>query len=206
MSSLQALPALLLCCMIPPLLEAKDDEEKILRIDSTPQGARVVINGRDRGTTPFEWKLGRWAFEIGKKSIFSKRLSEPITLQVSLEGYRPEILDLTRGPMVWRSLNGRSAYNFWVINSPQYSVRLRPITRTVTNADVIQMLKTGFTDDLVIDKIQTSSCEFRTDVEDIQALHGAGVSDAVISAMMHALPLTQSGPATSIEPATKQPR
>ena len=57
---------------------ASDDEEKALRIESVPPGAHVVINGRDRGATPFEMKLGRWAFETKKSSIFSKHLSEPL--------------------------------------------------------------------------------------------------------------------------------
>jgi hypothetical protein len=56
---------------------------------------------------------------------------------------------------------------------------------------------------LVIEKIHTSSCEFRTDPEDITALHGSGVSDAVIAAMMHAVPVEQGGPRTGIQPVQK---
>jgi PEGA domain-containing protein len=184
-------------------LFASDDEEKTLRIESDPPGAHVIINGRDRGITPFEWKLGRWAFETKKSTAFSKRLSEPVTLQVSKDGYRTETLDITRGPFTWHSLNRRSSYNYWVINSPTYNVRLRPTSRVLTNADVIQLLKGGLAENLVIDKIQTSSCEFRTDPDDITALHKAGLSDVVISAMMHALPQEQSGPPTSIQPTKK---
>jgi hypothetical protein len=185
------------------LLVASSDDEKLLRIESVPPGAHIIINGRDRGTTPFEWKLGRWAFETRKSSVFSKHLSEPVTLQVSKDGYRTETLDITRGPFIWRSMNGRNRYDYWVINSPMYNVRLRPISRVLTNADVIQLLKSGLAENLVIDKIQTSSCEFRTDPEDITALHNDGVSDAVVSAMMHALPLDQSGAQTSIQPVAK---
>src|SRR5579872_1185596 len=85
---------------------ANDEEEKALRVDSVPPGAHVVINGRDRGLTPFEMKLGKWAFETKKSSIFSKHLSEPIALEISLDGYRTETLQVTRGPFLWRSLNG----------------------------------------------------------------------------------------------------
>jgi hypothetical protein len=145
-------------------------------------------------------KMGKWAFDAKKSSIFSKHLSEPIVLEVSLDGYRTESLEVTRGPFTWHSLNGENTYQYWVVNSPSYTVRLRPITRVLTNADVLGLLKSGLSEALVIDKIQTSACEFKTDPEDITALHAAGVPEAVISAMMHALPLDQTGPATTIQP------
>ena len=52
----------------------------------------------------------------------------------------------------------------------------------------------------MIDKIQTSSCEFKTDPEDLAALKESGVPDGVISAMLHAVPLDPAGPATTIQP------
>jgi len=177
------------------------DDEKTLTIISDPSGARVIINGRDRGTTPFRWKLGKWAFETGKKTIFAKRLSEPVNVEISMDGYRTETASLARGPFVWRSLNGQNSYSYWVINSPQYSVRLRPMSRTLTNGDVIEMFKSGLTEALVIDKIQTSACEFRTDLRDIAELQRAGLPEAVISAMIHALPVDQTGPPTNVQPA-----
>jgi hypothetical protein len=185
------------------LCMAADDDEKTLLVESIPSGAHVVINGRDRGTTPFEMKLGRWAFETKKSSIFSKHLSEPIVLEVSLDGYRVESLPVTRGPFVWRSFNGKNGYSYWVVNSPSYTVRLRPITRVLTNADVIQLLKSGLSTALVIDKIQTSTCEFKTDPEDLSSLQSAGVPEAVISAMLHVVPLDPAGPATTIQPTKK---
>src|SRR5436853_6833784 len=78
-------PALALCMV--GCLRAADDNSA-LRITSEPSGAHVIINGRDRGTTPFEVKLGNWAFDIKKSSVFSKHLSEPWVLQISKDGYR----------------------------------------------------------------------------------------------------------------------
>lgn len=181
-------------------LSASDDQDKALRVESDPPGAHVIINGRDRGITPFEWKLGQWAFDTRKSSVFSKHLSEPLTLQVTKDGYRTETLEITRGPFTWHSLNRQNSYDYWVISSPTYSVRLRPTSRALTNADVIQLVKSGLEENLIIDKIQTSSCEFRTDTGDITDLHNAGVSAAVISTMLHAVPQDQSGPPTSIKP------
>jgi len=192
----------LLTCSIA-VTYAGDDEEKTLRIDSEPSGAHVVINGRDRGTTPFEVKVGHWAFSTKKPSIFSKHLAEPWLLEVSKDGFRTEKIEMTRGPLEWHSLNGRNSYQYWVFNSPSYMVRLRPAARYLTNDDVIKLLKTGLGEQLVIDKIQTSACEFRTDPDDIAKLHDGGVSDAIISAMMHAVPADQAGPDTNIKPVKK---
>ncbi len=178
-------------------------ENDALRITSEPSGARVIINGRDRGTTPFELKLGNWAFDAKKSTAFSKHLSEPWILEIMKDGYRTESLQISRGPFNWRSLNGQNGYQYWVLNAPAYNVKLRPATRILTNTDVFQLLKSGLGDSLIIEKIQTSSCEFKTDPEDITALHQAGVSDAIIATMMHSVPVEQGGPATGIQP-TKQ--
>jgi hypothetical protein len=44
----------------------------------------------------------------------------------------------------------------------------------------------GFGDELIIDKINTAPAAFRLEFNDLVALRKAGVSDAVIQAMMHA--------------------
>jgi hypothetical protein len=80
---------------------------------------------------------------------------------------------------------------------------LGPATRVLTNTDVLQLLKSGLGEGLVIEKIQTSSCEFKTDPEDITTLHNGNVSDAIIAAMMHAVPVEQGGPTTGIQPVKK---
>src|SRR5579875_3738538 len=85
-----------------------DEEEQALRVTSTPPGAHVIINGRDRGVTPFEMKLGKWAFDTHKSTAFSKHLKEPMSMEVRMEGYRTEVVQITRGPLTWKSLNGRN--------------------------------------------------------------------------------------------------
>lgn len=193
----------LLLVFTPSLLLAVNDQEKILLIASEPAGAHVIINGRDRGVTPLQIKVGHWAFDIKKSTAFSKHLSEPMTMQISLDGYRTESIELTRGPFTWRSMNRENSYRYWVLNSPLYNVKLRPATRALTNADVFALVRTGLSEGLIIDKIQTSSCEFRTDPADITALHAGGVSDAIIAAMMHAVPVEEGGPTTGIQPVKK---
>ncbi len=182
---------------------ASDDEERTFDITSEPPGAHIVLNGRDRGVTPLGIKVGHWAFDTKKSSIFSKHLSEPWTMEVSKDGYRTESIEITRGPFSWHSFNGQHSYQYWVLNSPSYHVKLRPATRALTNADVVSLLKSGLGEELIIEKIKTSSCEFRTDPEDLKALHDGGISDAIIATMMHAVPADQGGPATAIQPIKK---
>jgi len=182
---------------------ASDEDEKTLRITSEPAGAHVILNGRDKGATPLETKVGHWAFDIKKSTAFSKHLSEPWILEISKDGYRTESIELTRGPFSWRSFDGKNSYKYWVLNSPSYNVKLRPATRSLTNADVVSLVKSGLGEDLIIEKIKTSSCEFRTDPEDLKILHDGGLSDTIIAAMMHAVPTDQAGPATVIQPVKK---
>jgi hypothetical protein len=176
------------------------DEERTVSITSEPPGAHVILNGREAGTTPLAIKAGHWAFDTRKGSAFSKHLSEPWIMEVSKDGYRTESIELTRGPFSWTSFDGRRLYQYWVLNSPSYTVALRPASRTLRNADVLSLLKSGLGEELIIEKIKTSSCEFRTDPEDLRTLHDSGVSDALISEMMRAVPNDQGGPASVIRP------
>jgi len=57
---------------------------------------------------------------------------------------------------------------------------------TLTNSDVINLAKAGLGDDIIIEKISTSPTAFKLESGDLVQLHQAGVSDAVIKAMMHA--------------------
>jgi hypothetical protein len=196
------------CIVAPVLLTAhcaiaSDDEEKIFSVTSEPPGAHVVLNGRDRGTTPIGIKVGHWAFDTRKSTAFSKHLPEPWTLEISKDGYRTESIEITRGPFSWQSFNRQHSYQYWVLNSPSYHVKLRPATRALKNDDVVGLLRTGLGEDLIVEKIKTSSCEFRTDPEDLKALHDSGISDAIIAAMMHSVPADQGGPATAIQPIKK---
>lgn len=55
----------------------------------------------------------------------------------------------------------------------------------LTNASIIQMKELGFDDSLIISKIETSEFDFKTSIPDIAELKKAGVSDAVLSKIMH---------------------
>jgi hypothetical protein len=54
----------------------------------------------------------------------------------------------------------------------------------MTNNDVLELKKVGFSEDLIITKIQSSTCSFRLETQDLIELKKAGLTDKVIGAMM----------------------
>lgn len=56
----------------------------------------------------------------------------------------------------------------------------------LTNQDVVDLVKTGLSDDIVVAKIKGSSCQFDTSPASLKDLKAAGISDAVILAMVQA--------------------
>lgn len=58
----------------------------------------------------------------------------------------------------------------------------------LTNQSIIDMINIGFTGDVVIAKIKTSSCLFDTDIESLKQLKENGVSGDIITAMIETLP------------------
>jgi hypothetical protein len=61
---------------------------------------------------------------------------------------------------------------------------------TLTNQDVLEMLKSGLTVEIVIAKIKASTCNFDTSANALEALKNAGVPDGLIVAMVQAPTMT----------------
>lgn len=65
----------------------------------------------------------------------------------------------------------------------------------LTNNDIVEMVKTGISTDIIVAKIKASVCKFDTSPATLQQLKAAGVPDAVILAMVQApvgVPANQS--------------
>src|SRR5438128_216028 len=58
--------------------------------------------------------------------------------------------------------------------------------KSLTNADVLDMLSAGLSQEIVIAKIAASTCEFDTSPAALKVLKATNVSDAVILAMVQA--------------------
>lgn len=54
----------------------------------------------------------------------------------------------------------------------------------MTNNDVIDLVKSGMSADIIVAKIRTSTCQFDTSAAALKSLKGAGVPDPVIVAMV----------------------
>ncbi len=86
----------------------------------------------------------------------------------------------------------------------------------LTNATVIELVKLGLGDNVILEKIRQSECRFDTSVEGLKQLKAAHVSDALLQAMLsvpsaaassNAQPLGQTGfPVTPPTATLAQPR
>jgi hypothetical protein len=55
---------------------------------------------------------------------------------------------------------------------------------TLTNQDVVSLVKTGLSSDIIVAKIRASNCQFDTSAAGLKGLKDAGVPDAVIVVMV----------------------
>src|SRR5216683_6206718 len=62
----------------------------------------------------------------------------------------------------------------------------------LTNSDVLKMVEAKLADDLIVSKIKSSPGDFDTSIDAILKLKAAGVSDAVIHAMVEATPASKA--------------
>jgi hypothetical protein len=156
-------------------------------ITTTPPGATVEYNRKVMGVTPLTYKVGEYAFNAHKSSILSKRLDQPVNLHITLPGFNAVDVTITGDPLVWTSLNKKNSFTYYVIGSQDFDYKLEKVAdapKTMSNSDVVALYTAGFGDDLIIDKINTTASAFKLEVSDMVELRKAGVSDAVIQAMM----------------------
>jgi serine protease Do len=102
-----------------------------LTITSTPSGASIQLDGIPVGTTPYEAKFPGGYFHK-THFVLSERLSHPIQVRLSKEGYATKEFILTDGPIVWRSVNGRAHGNYWLLKTAHLEVVLEPLAKAFT--------------------------------------------------------------------------
>jgi hypothetical protein len=73
--------------------------------------------------------------------------------------------------------------------------------QVLTNTDVVKMVDAKLTDDLIVSKIKASTCNCDTSIDAILKLKGAGVSDAVIQAMVESSAAATSGATATAAPS-----
>jgi hypothetical protein len=88
----------------------------------------------------------------------------------------------------------------------QDTQRPKSNAKPLTNVDVVDMLKAGLSQEIVIEKMNTSACEFDTSPGALKVLKTANVPDAVILAMVQGhsgstLPRAQEATNAEVLPA-----
>jgi hypothetical protein len=157
-------------------------------IASLPAGAQVEWNRKVIGKTPLTFKVGEYAFNAKKTTLFSKRLDQPVVLRVSNAGYVTREVTITK-ELQWHSLDGKNHFTYYIITNNTFQIDLDKISArpaALTNADIIKLKAAGFGDELIIDKINNNPAAFNLELDDLVELHKAGISDAVIQVMLHA--------------------
>lgn len=84
----------------------------------------MEINGQYMGVTPLYLTYDKSFFEGHGDWVWSRYLSEPISMSVSADGCAPQGIDLTRGPYNWQNAFGNVSVNYYVFTSYEYNVQL----------------------------------------------------------------------------------
>jgi hypothetical protein len=79
-----------------------------------------------------------------------------------------------------------------------------PSNSALTNQDVIDLLKAGFSPDIVLAKIRSSLCRFDTSLAAMKTLKNAGVPDSVVLAMVQVSPARDQRPPKSSYPTMQE--
>jgi hypothetical protein len=94
-----------------------------VKIDTVPSGAQVEENGSLVCTTPCSLKVPSYYFGA-KHTAFSGHGIQPIRLRITKEGFAPKIFDITTGPIHWKNLYGENLYDYYLVTSTQFTIRL----------------------------------------------------------------------------------
>jgi PEGA domain len=109
------------------LLAAPRAHANKLTISSSPPGARVEIDGLFAGNTPYVTDFPGGYFHK-PHTVFGSRLDHAMVLRISKDGYLPQQLIMTRGPLAWMSINGRHHGNYFLLKSSHFDIRLEPVS------------------------------------------------------------------------------
>lgn len=96
---------------------------KDVKIETIPSGAQVEENGSFVCTTPCSIKVPSYYFG-SKHSAFSGHGIEPIRLHITKAGFAPKSFDITTGPIHWKNLYGNNLYDYYLVTSTQFTIRL----------------------------------------------------------------------------------
>ena len=150
--------------------------ETLVMIDLTsdPVGADINIDNAEVGLTPMTVKLKPGKHAIRMFMTGYENWVQWVTIQAGAGVHIKATLARSA-----KDSAGRTAA--LIVADTQ-----TPTVQRLINADVLDMLKAGLSQEIVIAKIHSSACEFDTTPAALEALKAANTPDAVILAMVEA--------------------
>lgn len=97
--------------------------DKSVLIETIPAGVQVEMNGSINCVTPCSIKVPGYYFGV-KHTALSSHGVEPVRLKLTKEGYVPKSVEITNGPIHWKSLNGNNTYDYYLISSEHFTFQL----------------------------------------------------------------------------------
>jgi hypothetical protein len=98
-----------------------------LTITSVPAGATIEIDGAVIGVTPYTIDYPSSYFHK-PHTVFSSRLEHALILKVHKEGYTPQQITLTDGPLQWISVTGRRHGNYFLLKGDHFVFQLEQLS------------------------------------------------------------------------------
>lgn len=106
--------------------------DKLVQLETIPEGAQVEVNGSVTCMTPCSIKVPGYYY--GKKhTAFSSHGVEPIRVRFTKEGYVPKTVDLTTGPLHWHNLNGSNLYDYYLMTNDHFTFQLEAVQDLIPN-------------------------------------------------------------------------
>lgn len=124
----RALCALALSVLLSGPVFAKN---LLITITSSPAGAKVEIDGVEKGYTPYSFWVPP-GFVKATHTIFSKKLVAPAVLRLSMPGYVTKEVPLAVGPLEWKNLYGVTMANYYLLKSTSFHFELEPAPQITT--------------------------------------------------------------------------
>ena len=97
--------------------------DKKVNFETIPPGAEVEVNGSIVCTTPCSINVPSYYFGA-KRTAFAKHGEVPITVRLSKQGYITKTIEITTGPIHWKNLYGNNLYDYYLVSTTSYTVRL----------------------------------------------------------------------------------
>ena len=98
-----------------------------LTITSVPPGATIEIDGAAIGVTPYTIDYPSSYFHK-PHTVFSSRLEHALILKIHKEGYTPQQVTLTYGPLQWISVTGRRHGNYFLLKGDHFTFQLEQVS------------------------------------------------------------------------------